>query len=367
MKYFSALIAVLLVTFFGCSDHGTEAPPNGTSGELGKLTLSFSNPPVEIVRVVARLSREGFVTRIMQLTIHDTTQSATGSFADVPVGLWHLRVEALDDNSVIRYQGETDVAVVGGQIAQISLQLSPTGGGIHIIVTWGGTPAPSSGLIAYYPFSGNANDASGNGHHASVHGAVLVTDRNGSVNRAYGFGGIDDYLEVPHSPLLQPATQISICAWINPVAFYHGLCQGNDIVHKGVADHEAGCYLLRYVDNGPSNDCYQINDLEQHFALGITFDDYDRRYLHGVRRVRPNQWQFIVGTYDGSSMKLYVDGVLDATMQTSGALRANTRNLFIGKDDHPDWPYPINGRVDEVRIYDRALSATEVWTLYNQP
>ena len=367
MKSINVLPAVLFLFFLNCSDRGIDTPMSGDPGNLGKLTLSFSNPPTEIVQVVARLSREGYITRVLQLTVTNTTQSATGSFADVPVGVWHLKVEALDDSAVVRYQGETNVDVVGGQVAQVSLQLYPTSGGIQIIVTWSNTPIPINGLVAYYPFNGNANDATGNGHHASVHGAVLAPDRLGTLNRSYGFDGIDDYLEVPHAPALQPPSQISVCAWVRPAAFYHGLCQGNDIVHKGTADHEAGCYLLRYTDHSATNDCYEINDLEVHFTLGIAFADYDRWYVHGTRRVRLNEWQFVVGTYDGSTMKVYADGVLDATLQVSRPLPMNTRNLFIGKDDHPDWPYLVNGRIDEVRIYNRALTASEIWTLYNQP
>jgi len=364
-------IILVLVTLFAavpsCLDRGTDVPPGLNPADLGRVILSFSNPPPGIAQVIAQISRQGHNTRVIQLTISDTTQSATGAFTDVIAGPWHLRVEALDDSGIVRYQGETDVNVIGGQIAHVSLHLVPTTGGIEIEVTWGGVPPSSLGLVAYYPFNGNVNDGSGNGNNGSVHGAVLTTDRHGNPNSAFDFDGVGNYLEVPHSPSLQPPTELSVCAWVRPASFYTGICQANDIVHKGVADHEAGCYVLRYTDNGISNDCFDINDLDQHFDFWIVFDDYDRRVVRGTRRVMLNDWQFVVGTYDGSSMKLYVNGILDASFQTSGSLRINTRNLFIGKDDHTQYPYLVNGKIDDVRIYNRALTATEVQNLYNQP
>ena len=76
----------------------------------------------------------------------------------------------------------------------------------------------TDGLVAYYPFDGNANDASGNGNHGVVHGATPTTDRFGNANSAYGFNGDDcGYVEVPNSTGLQCITRaITISAWIRP-------------------------------------------------------------------------------------------------------------------------------------------------------
>jgi choice-of-anchor C domain-containing protein len=75
---------------------------------------------------------------MLHLAVSDSTQSASGSFADVEPGMWHLRVVALDSAGSTRYSGETNVDVQPGQTAQVTLQLEPTtGGGIAIFVTWG--------------------------------------------------------------------------------------------------------------------------------------------------------------------------------------------------------------------------------------
>lgn len=55
------------------------------------------------------------------------------------------------------------------------------------------------GLVAYYPFNGNANDESGSGNHGTVHGPILNTDRFGAAGNAYDFDGLDDYIEIPDS------------------------------------------------------------------------------------------------------------------------------------------------------------------------
>ena len=64
----------------------------------------------------------------------------------------------------------------------------------------------SDGLVAYYPFNGNADDESGNGNHGTVNGATLTIDRFGNENSAYSFDGIDDYIDIPYCECQQPTT-----------------------------------------------------------------------------------------------------------------------------------------------------------------
>src|SRR5690242_9009348 len=107
----------------------------------------------------------------------------------------------------------------------------------------------NQGLVAYYPFNGNANDASGNGNNAVFNNATLTSDRFANAGSAYSFNGIDNYMRIPNSPSLNPANQISICVWVKVAGFYQGKCHGNNIVMKGDADYLAGNYMLRLDDN----------------------------------------------------------------------------------------------------------------------
>ncbi|TGO02752.1 hypothetical protein PN36_19595 [Candidatus Thiomargarita nelsonii] len=71
----------------------------------------------------------------------------------------------------------------------------------------------SDGLVAYYPFNGNAQDESGNGHHGTVYGAILVNDRFENIDSAYHFDGINDFIQISDSPSLR-VTTFTISAWI---------------------------------------------------------------------------------------------------------------------------------------------------------
>ncbi len=138
MRLFQSLLLILVsVLVQACSNQATEVPIQSMPVDLGRVSLAFSNPPPEITDIVATISRNGFPPRVLQLTISDTTSSASGHFTNVEPGVWHLRVVALDSSEVVRFSGETDVNVQAGQISQVALQLVPgTGGGIQIVVTW---------------------------------------------------------------------------------------------------------------------------------------------------------------------------------------------------------------------------------------
>src|ERR1700721_3520704 len=77
----------------------------------------------------------------------------------------------------------------------------------------------NTGLVAYYPFNGNANDASGNGNNGNVAGATLTADRFGNPNSAYSFNGKSNYIRVPNSDSLQLTNDFTLTAWIK--------CQGS--------------------------------------------------------------------------------------------------------------------------------------------
>ena len=71
----------------------------------------------------------------------------------------------------------------------------------------------TSGLIAYYPFDGNASDMSGNGYDGTVNGPTLGADRKGTASMAYNFDGVDDYISIPD--LMDNKLDLTISAWVN--------------------------------------------------------------------------------------------------------------------------------------------------------
>src|SRR5258705_4476505 len=109
------------------------------------------------------------------------------------------------------------------------------------------------GLMAYYPFSGNANDVSGNNNNPVFNNATLTADRFGNPNSAYSFNGTSSYTRILNSATLNFNTQMSITAWVKVAGFYQGPCHGNRMIMKGDGDGLTGNYLLGYDDHGFTN------------------------------------------------------------------------------------------------------------------
>ncbi len=221
----------------------------------------------------------------------------------------------------------------------------------------------ANGLVAYYPFNGNANDASGNGNNPVFNNATLTTDRMGNANSAYHFNGIDNYIEIPNSPSINPANQISLCVYVRPTGFYLGPCHGNSIIMKGDADYLPGNYALRFDDNAYTygNNCANsiVDTVHQNF-YGVTAQAQSPGYLPYINK---NEWYCVVFTYDGSLGKFYVDGNLTDSEYTSGLTFSNGYDLFFGKLNNSTFPYWLNGDLDEIRVYNRAINDQEVKAL----
>ena len=216
------------------------------------------------------------------------------------------------------------------------------------------------GLRAYYPFSGNANDASGNNNNPVFNNATLTTDRNGIANSAYLFNGIDNYIRIPNSASLNQSNTISISAWVKVNGFYQGTCHGNNILMKGDDDVVSGKYLLRFDDNAYTNgqNCINpiVDSLHQNF-YGVNSINPPGGYTPNIQK---NQWHNVVYTYDGNTAKLYVDCELKISTPVNNLTFTNSYDLYFGKMVNPNYQYWFYGVLDEVRIYNRPLNQEEV-------
>jgi Concanavalin A-like lectin/glucanases superfamily/Secretion system C-terminal sorting domain len=221
-------------------------------------------------------------------------------------------------------------------------------------------------LVAYYPFNGNANDATTNGNNGTVNGATLTTDRFGNANSAYLFNGINNDIIVPDAPDLRPSGAYTISAWVEPMGFYSGSCQGNSIVNKGnYLSQDA--YLLGYGDNildGGNCAGFEPN-------LETFFLSYDQggaeQYAYSPDIVQLNKWYMVTGVFDGTNVKTYVNGHLQGSMpaiNVSGT--PNTDNLYIGGYVNSGSPYWLNGKIDDISIYSGALSDSTIFNTYIQ-
>jgi len=211
------------------------------------------------------------------------------------------------------------------------------------------------GLVAYYPFCGNANDMSGNGNNGTVSGASLTTDRFGALNSAYNFNGTNNYIYVPSSSSISIQNNFSISVWF---IMNGGGCNPR-IFEVNQNLNSCGGYM--FAVNGTSNVSRTI-----HVAR---FGSCDTSISFNSTQSIPSlQWNHLVMSVDGVNGvgKLYLNGQLIQTV--SGAqipiFSYNGNPLTIGNinSGRCDW---WGGKIDDLFFYNRALSSCEVEELYN--
>lgn len=207
-----------------------------------------------------------------------------------------------------------------------------------------GAPQPS-GLVAYYPFDGNANDASGNANHASTVQAAFVQDRFDQPNSACSFNGINQYVAVPDSPTLSPPNQVSFSAWI-------------------LSAERKGAYVLK--KGGHLTDGSYVIALDASGVPSVWISTSTKHYhqVSANSAIPLSTWTHVCGVYNGQTLAIYVNGQLSNTTAADGILYVNSQPLYMGCDvGNSFFNGPFNGRIDDVRIYTRALSAAEIQQL----
>lgn len=225
----------------------------------------------------------------------------------------------------------------------------------------------NNGLVAYFPFNGNSQDESGYGNHTIFNNATLTSDRYNQPGKAYLFNGVNNYMRVANSGSLNP-DRLSMVAIVKVNGFYQGKCHGNVIINKGDDDVTmVDKFRLRFDDNVYTNgqNCNNsvVDSVHQVFYgdfggnSGISLP-YNGPYIE------KGKWYCVAYTFDGSIGKLYVNGVMVSSRPAgSGVYQPSTDDLFIGKLNDGLFPYWFNGVMDEIRIYNRAISQEEVTAL----
>ena len=212
----------------------------------------------------------------------------------------------------------------------------------------------NQGLVAYYPFNGNANDVSGNNINGVVSNATLTTDKFGASNSAYDFNGTSSYIQLPYSNLYNfaPQDSFSISVLVLPDPLYSWPAPSVVVKSPPNANYLAsnwnyGTYIL--------NNKAMVGFANNNVLIGST-----------VFNNNPC-WYNIVQTYMNGIWKLYVNGVLESQdlSQTKFILQdGSSSKIAFGKkgESFGDW---YKGKMDEVRIYNRVLNQNEVNALSN--
>jgi len=222
-----------------------------------------------------------------------------------------------------------------------------------------GVDPGTEGLVVYYALENNADDSSGNGLNGvieTIGGGNPATYVAGPYGMALDFlpsanGTVGSVVNCGTDPLFDLTDAITVGAWVN---FRSVPDEWRAIVAKG-------------------DSAWRIGNVGATTALHFGFCGYaSRPTTHGIdgtTQVGFDSWHYICGTYDiTDGAKLYVDGVLDVEVADTAGIALNTYDVWIGgnKEDTGWKPYRLfDGMIDEVKIYNRALSATEILYLVN--
>lgn len=205
------------------------------------------------------------------------------------------------------------------------------------------SPTSNTGLVAAYSFNASSGttlvDSSGRNHHGSISGAVWAP---GFAGNALSFDGIDDLVTIADTSSLDLTSGMTIEAWVRP------------------ADRNGWSTIVAKEQSGSHNvySLYASDDTNQppvsYAAIGG-----DEPSARGNSLLPLNTWSHLVATYDGQRMRLYVNGTQVSSTAVSGAIGTSNSPLRIGGNAVYADEY-FRGLIDEVRIYNRSLSAAEI-------
>ncbi len=210
-------------------------------------------------------------------------------------------------------------------------------------------PDSGAGLVAHWKMNENngtqAQNAVSTNHATLVNGPTFAV---GQFGNSLKLDGVNDYARAADEPALSPVKAFTLAAWVYletiPTAGRYQVA-----IHKG-ANTTDWTYGLGVTNRKVFLDFASLAGGENEFTGGT---------ISTTRR-----WYHIAATFDdnANTVKLFIDGSVVATLNTTAAPLANTGQLWIGSSPFNDF---LNGRIDDARIYERVLSPTEIQTLYN--
>ncbi len=202
--------------------------------------------------------------------------------------------------------------------------------------------AQATGLVASYSFEegtgSTTSDASGNNNTGTLSNATWTT--SGKSGKALSFNGTNSIVNIPDATSLNLTSAMTLEAWVYPTA----------------ADNVWRTVLMKEVEGELAYALYANEDVDvpaAYVRVGAT-----SRRVGGAGALPLNAWTHLAATYTSGSLRIYVNGVLAATQAGTGSITSSTLPLRIG--GNTIWGEYFAGRIDEVKLYNRALSVTEI-------
>ena len=222
-------------------------------------------------------------------------------------------------------------------------------------------------IVADYPFSGNANDMTPNNLHGIVSGASLVPDRYGNPSSAYEFDGVNDYIMVPYSTVLDfdVNDDYTISLWVKPNAVQNSASEVvNEILSKrndiGGGQNEGFPFSLRYYNE--TSTAYSPGTI---FAPRFDKDCNNRADMRSNTAVN-DQFHHIVIMKEGAELRMYIDNILDVTTTDNAVCSTiNDDEMYFGRRGGAQNATYFTGVIDDIKIFDCALDSAQVDALFN--
>lgn len=223
------------------------------------------------------------------------------------------------------------------------------------------TSGINKGMIAFYPFDGDADNEVSNEFHGTVGGATLVADRNSNANQAYSLDGSSNTITFGNYEISEESYTIAF--WMNVPALT------TDVSHR-VISKRAVCSTGQFFDIAITN-----SSTRGGYWVGMELrDDNTNNTTGSVGALIPgaDQWVHVTFVKDNNdaTSKVYIDGTLTNTGNWTNSATSlnisNTANMGVGTSPCVSGSVPrFKGSIDDIRVYDRDLSAVEVAALPN--
>jgi hypothetical protein len=303
------------------------------------LVITIAVPVINRAKETAAINEVGVSMRTLDVLIKEVASEGVGSFRS-------MELKVSDGNyRIFNYSGNNTGAV------EYRLEAKYSTLPLFSVVREGNvkysTAVSTKGLVGYWKFdlinsSNYTSDYSGKGNDGLLYNfnSDPVVPIAGKYGNALSFDGSDDYVEVADSSSLDITNTITISAWIN------GTYTGNHHVVRKLNDTSQGViYLLRVNGSGI---------LQPALNNGTPYTIFN-----STNSLQNNTWYHVAFTYDGNNVKIFINGVLDSTTSYTGNIVTSGNVLRIGRGDPADY---FNGTIDNVKIWDRALTAEEIKT-----
>lgn len=347
-------------------DAETASPGVAWSATGGTLTPSgrtatFSAPEVGAYGVTCTVTDGGGRTAAQTLTLNVVAnQAPTGAVAtSTPEivdlgGTSTLTCAAQDpDGDALTYTWTVSAGSVAGTGASVAFTAPETPGLVTATCTasdpTGASTTASTGvvvgrLVLDLRLDGTGADASGFGHDGALAGPLPAPGRAGTPGTALRFDGVDDHVSVDATPALTPTAEVSLSVWLRPDA---------------LPERE-----MFVVSHGSWQNRWKLSltpEARPRWTVRTSAGVVD---LDAPTAVEPDRFTHLAATYDGAALRLYVDGAMVSERAHTGAMPATDLPLLLGQMLPGQSEYNFPGVLDDVRLYNRALTAAEVEELF---